>query len=103
MKIVDDVDDNEKEKPQKVVVTDFDIPFRSIVFFIIKSTLASIVAFIVVAAPIYFLLFISLFISGLWQNTENMKNNGTHLKMQTIVFNCKCAFFMDTENKNNPT
>ncbi len=66
MKIVDDVDDNEKEKPQKVVVTDFDIPFRSIVFFIIKSTLASIVAFIVVAAPIYFLLFISLFISGLW-------------------------------------
>ena len=57
MKIV-----NEKEKPQKVVVTDFDIPFRSMVFFIIKFTLASIVAFIVafivVPAPIYFLLFI---------------------------------------------
>ena len=59
------VDDNEKEKPQKVVVTDFDIPFRSIVFFIIKSTLASIVALIAVAAPIFFLSSIFLFISGL--------------------------------------
>ena len=59
------VDDNEKEKPQKVVVTDFDIPFRSIVFFIIKSTLASIVALIAVATPIFFLPFIFLFISGL--------------------------------------